>query len=93
MEALNYVCQGITTSKATLELDKQLRDREYRIPSEQIDFVSHGSLDLKRGGSGTVKRGRWLNTTEVAIKMLNNLPEFIDPDEMQSFYKEIRILR
>ena len=45
------------------------------------------------GASGIVKRGLWLATTEVAVKALNNLPEFTDQQEISQFYKEIETLR
>lgn len=40
-----------------------------------------------------MRRGLWLKTTEVAVKGLNNLPEFTDEEEMVGFYKEIETLR
>jgi hypothetical protein len=48
---------------------------------------------IAKGASGVVKKGLWLKTTEVAVKALNNLPEFTDQQEMLSFYKEIETLR
>lgn len=45
------------------------------------------------GAAGIVRKGIWLTTTEVALKALNNLPEFITQEELAEFYKELAILR
>jgi hypothetical protein len=45
------------------------------------------------GASGIVRKGIWLGTTQVAVKVLNNLPEYLQSDELQSFYAEIELLR
>ena len=37
--------------------------------------------------------GIWLKTTTVAVKALNNVPEFTSEEEIEEFYKEIEILR
>lgn len=42
---------------------------------------------------GIVKKGIWLNSVEVAVKSINNIPEFIDEWETNTFYKEIELLR
>ena len=47
----------------------------------------------KKGGAGVVKKAIWMNAHDVAVKTLNNHPEFVDEEEMATFYKEIKILR
>lgn len=47
---------------------------------------------IGKGGSGLVKRGTWLKSVPVAIKTLNNIPEFIEQEEYESFLKEIALL-
>lgn len=48
---------------------------------------------MRIGASGIVKKGKWLKSTEVAVKALKNVPEFTDSKEMIGFYKEIETLR
>jgi len=56
------------------------------------DTIEWGTELLGKGAAGVVKKGKWLGTTEVAIKTLNNIPEFLDQEEINSFYKEIELL-
>jgi serine/threonine protein kinase len=49
-------------------------------------------LNRKKGGAGVVKKAIWMKAHEVAVKMLNNSPEFTDDQEQASFLKEIQIL-
>lgn len=39
-----------------------------------------------------MKKAIWMKAHEVAVKTLNNVPEFVDEAEMASFFKEIQIL-
>jgi Protein kinase domain/PH domain len=62
----------------------------YNIPPEAIEW--EGGDTLGKGASGVVKRGTWLKTQTVAVKLLNNVPEFIDADEFREFFTEIDTL-
>jgi hypothetical protein len=46
-----------------------------------------------KGTSGIVRKGLWLKSTEVAIKALNNTPEFTDASDMKAFLEEVEMLR
>jgi len=67
---------------------------ELKEKSCEIDPLSlQWSSDiLGRGGSGLIRKGIWLNSVPVALKTLNNLPEFISQEEMKYFFKEIQLL-
>lgn len=63
--------------------------KSYNIPADDLEW---GGDEIGKGASGVVTKGKWLRTTDVAIKRLNNLPEFTDQEEMTSFYHEIETL-
>jgi hypothetical protein len=90
MEAIVSVIKGTKQDKKTLEIEEKLRLNSYNIHASDVEWSDQ---NLGKGGSGVVKKAIWLQTTEVAVKLLNGLPEFIDDKEMTSFYKEIEILR
>lgn len=46
---------------------------------------------LGKGASGVVRLGTWLKSLPVAVKMLNNVPEFIDAANLQEIYKELSV--
>ena len=89
MELLRQVSSG----SAAVEIEEKLRREQYDIPSADLEWGSGPTDILGKGASGVVKKGRWLKTTDVAIKALNNLPEFTDSRETTSFFKEIEMLR
>jgi len=92
IEVLQHSTTGGAYHKKTLEIEQKLKRNQYEIPAQDLEW-SQGSKDvLGKGASGVVKKGRWLKTTEVAIKALNNLPEFTDEEETVGFYKEIETL-
>lgn len=93
MEALRITSSGTQTTKATNQIEEKLRREQYDIPANDLEWGVGSSDILGKGASGVVKKGRWLKTTDVAIKALNNLPEFTDEREMISFFKEIEMLR
>jgi hypothetical protein len=94
MEALRTISAGSNNSnKATIQIEEKLRREQYAIPAQDLEWGTGTADILGKGASGVVKKGRWLKTTDVAIKALNNLPEFTDPREMMSFFKEIEMLR
>jgi len=92
MEVLKGACSGRGGNKKALEIEEKLRKREFAIPASDLEWGGGTNSILGKGSSGVVKRGLWLKTTEVAIKALNNLPEFTDESEMFGFYKEIEML-
>lgn len=69
----------------------KLSSNGLEIPPEQIEWSEKTQEFLGKGASGIVRKGTWLKTT-VAIKALNNLPEFTDDEEIRSFYQEIGTL-
>ncbi len=73
-----------------LRIEEKLRGNDYRIPPEELEWTDQ---NLGKGVQGIVKKAIWQGTTDVAVKVLNNLPEFIDDQELGSFYKEIELLR
>eukprot|EP01116_Phalansterium_solitarium_P021490 TRINITY_DN6697_c0_g1_i3.p1 TRINITY_DN6697_c0_g1~~TRINITY_DN6697_c0_g1_i3.p1 ORF type:complete len:344 (+),score=100.77 TRINITY_DN6697_c0_g1_i3:192-1223(+) len=63
--------------------------KNYQISADDLEFSEH---TIGKGAAGHVRRGVWLRSTEVAIKTLNNLAEFISEDELASFYTEMETL-
>eukprot|EP01119_Soliformovum_irregulare_P025245 TRINITY_DN92_c0_g2_i1.p1 TRINITY_DN92_c0_g2~~TRINITY_DN92_c0_g2_i1.p1 ORF type:complete len:736 (+),score=176.03 TRINITY_DN92_c0_g2_i1:89-2296(+) len=90
MEVLKNSTQGEKITKQSVEIEEKLRRNAYEIGPFDLEW-SPGNI-LGKGASGVVKKGIWLKTTEVAVKGLNNLPEFTDVEEMQGFYQEIETL-
>lgn len=77
-------------SKETVAIQEELRKTGVQeIPPDALTF---GQEEIGSGASGVVKRGTWLKTTEVAVKVLKNIPEFTDKKDLLSFYKEIETL-
>lgn len=95
MEVLEHATTGGSSTKQAVEIEEKLRRNCYDIPSNDLEWIvkPDGTDLLGKGVSGVVRKGKWLKTTEVAIKALNNLPEFTDNEEMIGFYKEIETLR
>jgi hypothetical protein len=95
---------GIKQGKKTIEIQEKLRNNSYYITPEQIELKDE---QIGKGASGFVRKGDmscatsvfltmtgiWLKTTTVAVKALNNVPEFTSEEEIEEFYKEIEILR
>jgi hypothetical protein len=90
IEAISNVIKGTHQNKKVLQIEEKLRLNSYNIPAEELEWSED---KLGKGSSGVVKKALWLGTTEVAVKLLNSLPEFIEDHEISSFYKEIEILR
>jgi len=77
-------------SKETVAIQEELRKTGVQeIPPEALTFNEEV---IGSGASGVVKRGMWLKTTEVAVKVLKNIPEFTDRKDLLGFYKEIETL-
>lgn len=77
-------------TKETVAIQEELRKTGVQeIPPEALTF---GQEEIGSGASGIVKRGTWLKTTEVAVKVLKNIPEFTDKKDLLAFYKEIETL-
>eukprot|EP01118_Nematostelium_gracile_P015413 TRINITY_DN6173_c0_g1_i2.p1 TRINITY_DN6173_c0_g1~~TRINITY_DN6173_c0_g1_i2.p1 ORF type:complete len:778 (+),score=161.64 TRINITY_DN6173_c0_g1_i2:127-2460(+) len=76
-------------NRETVSIIEDLRKAEFQLHPEDLVFVDDV---VGQGASGVVRKGKWLGTTEVAVKLLKNLPEFTDSREMTSFYKEIETL-
>lgn len=77
--------------RETVEIEERLSNTGplYIDPTE----VESDEEIIGRGAAGIVRKGMWLGSTEVAIKALNNVPEFTDSQELIQFYKEIVTLR
>jgi len=76
--------------KETVAIQEELRKTGVQeIPPDALTFDDQV---IGSGASGVVKRGTWLKTTEVAVKVLKNIPEFTDKKDLLSFYKEIETL-
>lgn len=86
-----FILKGDNQNKTSVEIEQKLRRNKFDIPESDLDWQANDILG--KGASGVVKRGIWQKTTEVAVKALNNLPEFTDNEEMIGFYKEIETLR
>jgi len=77
-------------SKETVAIQEELRKTGVQeISPEALTFDEEV---IGSGASGVVKRGMWLKTTEVAVKVLKNIPEFTDRKDLLGFYKEIETL-
>jgi len=85
----NNVLQGSKQNSNIVQIEERLRHMEYSI--NPTDLVLEEKI-LGKGASGTVKRGTWLGTTTVAVKVLNELPEFTNNEDIGEFYKEIEML-
>lgn len=77
-------------TKETVAIQEELRKSGVQeIPPDALTF---GQEEIGSGASGIVKKGTWLKTTEVAVKVLKNIPEFTDKRDLLAFYKEIETL-
>eukprot|EP01117_Protostelium_nocturnum_P002699 TRINITY_DN1353_c0_g1_i1.p1 TRINITY_DN1353_c0_g1~~TRINITY_DN1353_c0_g1_i1.p1 ORF type:complete len:663 (-),score=165.35 TRINITY_DN1353_c0_g1_i1:43-2031(-) len=76
-------------TKTTVEIEEELRSNKFEISPQDLVLADE---QIGQGASGVVKRGIWLKTTEVAIKLLKDLPEFLDVSEKVGFYREMETL-
>eukprot|EP00027_Filamoeba_sp_ATCC50430_P000285 CAMPEP_0168556248 /NCGR_PEP_ID=MMETSP0413-20121227/8776_1 /TAXON_ID=136452 /ORGANISM="Filamoeba nolandi, Strain NC-AS-23-1" /LENGTH=632 /DNA_ID=CAMNT_0008587171 /DNA_START=113 /DNA_END=2008 /DNA_ORIENTATION=+ len=83
--------RGDQMSRETVEIQERLRKSGHDIPASDLDLDEEDRV-LGSGVSGVVRRGRWLKSTEVAVKALKNLPEFTEISETIAFFKEIETL-
>jgi len=90
VEALNGAASGTTISKETVLIQEGLK--KTGVQEISPDALSFDEEVIGKGASGIVKRGLWLNSTEVAVKVLKNVPEFTDKRDLISFYQEIETL-
>eukprot|EP01119_Soliformovum_irregulare_P009740 TRINITY_DN2341_c0_g1_i1.p1 TRINITY_DN2341_c0_g1~~TRINITY_DN2341_c0_g1_i1.p1 ORF type:complete len:506 (+),score=110.78 TRINITY_DN2341_c0_g1_i1:248-1765(+) len=81
---------GHKMSKETIDLEERLDARGQAINEKDLQWGTDD--EIGRGGQGIVRKGLWLGSLTVAVKILNNLPEFLDEEEIVSFYKEIAVL-
>jgi hypothetical protein len=81
---------GSNQDKKMFQIEERLKLNSYNISPDEIEWSDER---IGHGGSGIVKKALWLQSTEVAVKLLHGLPEFIDDKEMTNFYKEIELLR
>eukprot|EP01116_Phalansterium_solitarium_P007463 TRINITY_DN2014_c0_g1_i2.p1 TRINITY_DN2014_c0_g1~~TRINITY_DN2014_c0_g1_i2.p1 ORF type:complete len:695 (+),score=192.50 TRINITY_DN2014_c0_g1_i2:195-2279(+) len=88
-DVLQGAASGAGATRESVAIIEDLRKNTYEIPPADLEFTE---LELGAGASGVVHTGLWLKSTEVAIKALKNLPEFIDRKEMTQFYGEIELL-
>jgi len=86
-EALSLGLPEYTPAK--YRIVRSLKNNQFRIPPGDLTFEGD---EIGSGASGVVKRGVWLKTTEVAIKILKDLPEFLDANESIAFYREMETL-
>jgi len=77
-------------NRETVQIEEELKKAGHNISPSELEFEN--GIELGKGASGVVRKGLWLKSTEVAVKVMKNLPEFIDKEEMTSFYKEIEML-
>lgn len=89
IKALKDLVSNLKSSSSEA-VEMRLSKSGVKLDPNDVDW-SEGKT-LGKGGSGVVRKGIWLKTVEVAIKTLNNMPDFIDKEEQTQFYKEIQIL-
>eukprot|EP01116_Phalansterium_solitarium_P003438 TRINITY_DN14262_c0_g1_i1.p1 TRINITY_DN14262_c0_g1~~TRINITY_DN14262_c0_g1_i1.p1 ORF type:complete len:692 (-),score=238.55 TRINITY_DN14262_c0_g1_i1:205-2280(-) len=91
VDLLEAASAGVRQDRESAAIERKLR--QLCIAASELDWAADPNDALiGKGASGWVRRGWWLKTTEVAVKGLNNLPEFIEPDEKAGFYREIEML-
>jgi len=79
-------------------IQQQVAKKNESIIGTQIGEINPNDLEVVenqnvgKGASGVVKKGIWLKSVDVAIKTLNNLPEFISDEEKDSFFREMKLL-
>jgi len=73
------------------QIQDKLEKSGYKLRPEDLEYDNKNDV-LGKGGSAVVIKGVWLNTTPVALKTLNNIPEFTDEQEKLSFFNEIVIM-
>ncbi|PRP82898.1 hypothetical protein PROFUN_06675 [Planoprotostelium fungivorum] len=76
---------------AKYRIVKSLKNNQFRIPPGDLQLQEEGG-EIGSGASGVVKKGVWLKTTDVAVKILKDLPEFLDASESIAFYREMETL-
>jgi Protein kinase domain len=76
-------------SRSFKDIAQALRDTGREIPADQL-IVSADRVG--RGASGVVLKGMWLGSTPVALKSINNIPEFTEHAELKNFFKEMELL-
>ncbi|KAH3763593.1 serine/threonine protein kinase 2, CTR2 [Pelomyxa schiedti] len=79
----------IAASFVKVEEDLKTQGCEINLPDLEWD---ENLPPLGKGASGIVRLGLWLHSLPVAIKSLNNLPEFIDDTMRAEIYKELSVL-
>eukprot|EP01114_Cavostelium_apophysatum_P014716 TRINITY_DN3881_c0_g1_i2.p1 TRINITY_DN3881_c0_g1~~TRINITY_DN3881_c0_g1_i2.p1 ORF type:complete len:805 (-),score=155.89 TRINITY_DN3881_c0_g1_i2:83-2497(-) len=80
------------TPQNASDMEANLREMGVCISPKDINLKEGNDSIIGKGASGIVRKGLWLNSVEVAVKTINNVPEFIDDAEMTSFFKEIELL-
>lgn len=89
VSSIQQSIQGSLINKNTIELEEALRTTVYTIPEEEIEIESEL---LGKGGSGCVKKGKWLGLI-VAIKSISDMANAVDVHDLASFYQEIKLMR
>ncbi len=92
LEWLETLCSciiGKVPNSLALNVEEQMKRNSLYILERDLEWTDDV---LGKGAFGVVKRGVWLKTTEVAIKTLNNVPEFTDQIEINQFYNELQTL-
>jgi hypothetical protein len=89
IKALKDIVSTLKSSSSEA-VETRLSKSGAKLDPNDVDWSA--GVTLGKGGSGLVRKGIWLKTVDVAIKTLNNMPDFIDKDEQTQFYKEIQIL-
>eukprot|EP01119_Soliformovum_irregulare_P025244 TRINITY_DN92_c0_g1_i1.p1 TRINITY_DN92_c0_g1~~TRINITY_DN92_c0_g1_i1.p1 ORF type:complete len:860 (+),score=217.89 TRINITY_DN92_c0_g1_i1:181-2580(+) len=87
-EWVKTIQEEINASKLSSSME-HLKNSNAEIQEKDLEWSSEV---VGKGGSGIIKKGMWLKSVPVAIKSLNNLPEFIDELELEGFYREMAIL-
>jgi len=90
VELFQEALGGVDITPAKYHILRSLKNNQFRIPPN--DLLLHEEETIGAGASGVVKRGVWLKTTDVAIKILKNIPEFLDANESIAFYREMETL-
>lgn len=73
-----------------VSLVDELKSQGCEISESDLTLDAQGDLGV--GGSGTVTRGLWLGTTEVAVKILHGADNDCDSEAMNDMYIEMGVL-
>eukprot|EP01119_Soliformovum_irregulare_P007413 TRINITY_DN19828_c0_g1_i1.p1 TRINITY_DN19828_c0_g1~~TRINITY_DN19828_c0_g1_i1.p1 ORF type:complete len:931 (-),score=271.80 TRINITY_DN19828_c0_g1_i1:37-2829(-) len=88
IQVIESALAGQKLGRETVEIEERLSHAgPLYIEASEVEFDA--SEVIGKGAAGIVRKGVWLGSTEVAIKALNNVPEFTDNQELVQFYKEI----